>query len=199
MLSVCLLAGILISLGVSILLNPEMWRRYLVMVFIFTGLSHILVVSSRMFFRGLLDGLTLWSESQFYRRGGIVRRVLLYGAGGRCVLYLSERALNAYDGAIRRMIVGLIDDDTNLRFRRVGGYVVLGTGGELEELVTKYRIDEIIITAQVSEAAHQSLAEFCGLHHLQLSEWHYEERAIHSPEPEAVKAPAAEPAPCPGS
>ena len=199
MLSVCLLAGILISLGVSILLNPEMWRRYLVMVFIFTGLSHILVVSSRMFFRGLLDGLTLWSESQFYRRGGIVRRVLLCGAGGRCVLYLSERALNAYDGAIRRMIVGLIDDDTNLRFRRVGGYVVLGTGGELEELVTKYRIDEIIITAQVSEAAHQSLAEFCGLHHLQLSEWHYEERAIHSPEPEAVKAPAAEPAPCPGS
>lgn len=179
LLSVCLLASVLISLGVSILLRPELWRRDLVLVFIFTGLAHVLVISSRMFVRGLLEGISLWSESQYYRRGGIVRRVLLYGSGGRCLLFLRERALNAYDTTMRRMIVGLIDDDSNLRFRRVGGYVVLGSGQELSDLIDLHRIDDIIITAQLRNETLVSLVELCTLHGVRLSEWHYEERVVH--------------------
>jgi len=178
MLSVCLLASVLISTGISSLLQPESWHRYLVLAFIYSGLSHVLLVGSRMFVRGTVDALSLWSEKQYYRHGGVVRRVLLYGSGGRCLLFLRERALNTFDSSARRMIVGLIDDDANLRFRRVGGYVVLGSGMETLELVKKYRIDEIIITAQLLDSAYAALAAVCGQEHIRLSEWHYEERAI---------------------
>ncbi len=178
MLGVSLAGSVLISTALSGFLHPDQWQRYLVMAFIFIGLANVLLMGSRMFVRGVVDALALWSESQFYRRGGIVRRVLLYGSGGRCLLYLRERALNTFDFSTRRMVVGLIDDDPNLRFRRVGGYVVLGSGREILDLIAKYRIDEIIITAQLRDESLHTLIATCGLNRVRLSEWHYEERTI---------------------
>lgn len=183
LLSVSLLGSVIVSLGLSILFQPERWQRFVVMTFVYTGMAHVMVVGSRMFLRGLLDGLAAWSDAQYYRRGGIVSRVLLYGSGGSHLLYLRERALNPYEAARRRMIVGLIDDDANLRFRRVGGYVVLGSGVELAELVQRYRIDEIVCTSQTGEDAHTRLLEVCRDHHVQLSQWHREERVLHATEP----------------
>lgn len=173
-----LLGSVLISTGIASLLQPEHWQRYVVLAFIYSGLSHVMLVGSRMFVRGLIDGLSLWSESQYYKRGGVVRRVLLYGSGSRCLLFLRERALNTFGSSIRRMIVGLVDDDSNLRFRRVGGYVVLGSGEEIPELARRYRIDEIVVTAQLRDEAYTALAAACARENLRLSEWHYEERAI---------------------
>lgn len=177
-LSVALLASVLLSTGVSSLLHPDHWQRYVVLAFIYTGLSHISLVGSRMFVRGLIDALWMWSESQHYRRGGIVRRVIIYGAGSRCLMYLRERALNGVESGTRRMIVGLVDADTNLRFRRVGGYVVLGSDDDLPDLVQRHRVDEIVITTQLPQDRYAALAKFCADRNLHLSEWHYEERAV---------------------
>jgi UDP-GlcNAc:undecaprenyl-phosphate GlcNAc-1-phosphate transferase len=198
-LSAGLLASVLISTGVSSLLQPEQWRRFVVLAFVFSGLSHVLLVGSRMFVRGLVDGLALWSESQYYRRGGVVRRVLLYGSGSRCLLFLRERTLNTFGSSFRRMIVGLIDDDSNLRFRRVGGYVVLGSGPELPDLIRKYRIDEIVITAQLRDEALAALATLCKREDIHLSEWHYEERAVDVAEAARAVSPPAMPDPPPAA
>jgi UDP-N-acetylmuramyl pentapeptide phosphotransferase/UDP-N-acetylglucosamine-1-phosphate transferase len=175
----CLLASVLISTGISTLLHPEEWRRFVALAFIFSGLANVMLLGSRLFLRGVLDAFNLWGESRYYRRGGVVRRVLLYGSGGRCLLYLRERALNTFDSSTRRMIVGLIDDDTNLRLRRISGYVVLGTGHDLPALITRHRIDEIVITAQLGEQAYVALASLCACAGIRLSEWHYEERVIN--------------------
>lgn len=182
LLSVSLLGSVLISLGLSILIFPESWRRFLVLAFVFTGVAHVLVVGSRMFLRGLLDGLAAWSDIQYYRRGGVVRRVLLYGSGGSHLLYLRERALNAYDASRHRLIVGLLDDDPNLRSRRVGGFVVLGNSAELPELIANHRIDELIVTGPMSEDAHRFVMSLCRQHGVQLSQWHREERVLHAAE-----------------
>ncbi len=93
-----------------------------------------------------------------------------------------ERAMQAYDASRHRLIVGLVDDDANLRSRRVGGFVVLGGGTDLPALITKYRIDELIITGPMSEDAHRVLMDICQDHHLQLSQWHREERVLHAVE-----------------
>jgi UDP-GlcNAc:undecaprenyl-phosphate GlcNAc-1-phosphate transferase len=193
----CLVASVLISTGLSTLLQPDDWRRYVTLAFIFSGLANVLLLGSRLFLRGVLDALTLWGESRYYRRGGVVRRVLLYGSGGRCLLYLRERALNTFDSSTRRMIVGLIDDDANLRFRRVGGYVVLGTGQDLPDLISRHRIDEIVITAQLRHPAYVALAALCACADIRLSEWHYEERVINPAEIEAGPAEDATPAATP--
>lgn len=194
LLSASLLGSVMVSLGLSILIQPGQWQRSVVMTFVYTGMAHVMVVGSRMFLRGLLEGLAAWSDVQYYRRGGIVSRVLLYGSGGSHLLYLRERALNAYDTARRRMIVGLIDDDTNLRLRRVGGFVVLGSGADLEQLVQRYRINEIVCTSQMGEEAHRRLLDVCRTHQVQLAQWHREERVLHATDPDAaVTAPATTP------
>ncbi len=181
LLSASLLGGVLVSLSIAIFLDANQWQQTLQILFTFAGVAHVGTIGVRMAYRGLTEGLSLWSESQYYRRGGIVRRVLLYGAGGRCLLYLRERALNTFDSQQRRMIVGLVDDDTNLRFRRVGGYVVLGTGEDLPQVIRDYRIDEIVITAQLRDESFTNLVALCALNGVQLSEWHYEERVISAP------------------
>lgn len=182
LLSASLIGGVMISLAISTFFDRSHVDRSLLLLFIYTGLAHVAVVGVRMAYRGLTEGLALWNESQYYRRGGVVRRVLLYGSGGRCLLYLRERALNTFDTQQRRMIVGLVDDDTNLRFRRVGGYTVLGTGADLPDVIRTYRIDEIVITAQLREESYTNLVALCALNGVQLSEWHYEERVISSPD-----------------
>lgn len=191
LLSTSLLASTIVSLGISSLLHPSQWRFYLVLLFVYTGLAHVLVLGSRMLYRGLIDGFALWNVSQYYRQGGVVRRVLLYGSGGRCLLYLRERSLNMFDSSMRRMVVGLVDDDTNLRFRRVGGYVVLGTGADIPDLIRKHRIDEIVITAQLRDELFSNLVVLCAQNRVRLSEWHYEERVINAEGLETTPTPSA--------
>lgn len=177
-LSVSLFAGTLVSTGVACLVPPYQWQHTLVVSCIYTGLAHVFLLGNRLFVRGLLDALSMWSETQYYQRGGVVHRVLLYGSGGRCLLFIRNRTLNNLDYSSRRMIVGLVDDDPNLRFRRVGGYVVLGSGSELPDLIQRHRIDEIVVTAQLRDEMFDSLVVLCGLNGVRLSEWHYEERRI---------------------
>ncbi len=182
LLTAAVLGSAVFSLGVSALLAPDSWRRYLVLLFVFTGLAHVATVGSRMTLRGLVEVMAVWQESQHYKRGGIVRRVLLYGSGSRCLLYLRERAIHPVEGTLRRMIVGIADDDTNLRFRRVGGYVVLGTGADLPRVIRDHRVDEVVITAQLREESFSNLVALCALNGVRLSEWHYEERVIAAPD-----------------
>ncbi len=177
-LTISLFISAIVSLGISALLHPADWHRALVLLFIYAGIANVLVLGSRIFYRGLLEGLTAWSERQYYRRGGVVTRVLLYGSGARCLLYLRDRGISAYGATSRRMVVGIVDDDTNLRFRLVGGYAVLGTGDEIPELVENYRVDEIVITTQLRDEAFAQLVEFCAREQISLSEWHFEERVV---------------------
>jgi UDP-N-acetylmuramyl pentapeptide phosphotransferase/UDP-N-acetylglucosamine-1-phosphate transferase len=179
--SAALLGGVLISFSIAIFIDAADWRRALLILFIYASVAHVGTIGVRMAYRGLTEALSLWNEVQYYRRGGVVRRVLLYGSGGRCLLYLRERALNTFDSQQRRMIVGVVDDDTNLRFRRVGGYVVLGTGADLPQIIRDHRIDEIVITAQLRDESFTNLVAICALNGVQLSEWHYEERVISAP------------------
>lgn len=177
-LTLSLLLSAVISLGISALVRPADWRHSLVLLVLYVGVANVLVLGIRIFYRGLLEGLLTWSERQFYRRGGVVKRILLYGSGARCLLYLRDRAASGHGAPSPRMVVGIVDDDTNLRFRRVGGCAVVGTGEEIPELVKKYRVDEIVITAQLRDEAFAQLADFCAANNLLLSEWHFEERVV---------------------
>jgi len=78
------------------------------------------------------------------------RNVLLYGAGNRGGAYMRERYLNHADelGAIN--VIGFIDDDTSLKQQYTYGKMVLGDLDDLNYLILKYRVDEIILTTDIS-------------------------------------------------
>jgi FlaA1/EpsC-like NDP-sugar epimerase len=71
------------------------------------------------------------------------RRVLLLGAGRAGVLVARELRPPRDLGMIP---VGFVDDDPQKQGRRIGQLNVLGGSDDLEELVERHRIDDIIIT-----------------------------------------------------
>ncbi|RPJ61892.1 MAG: polysaccharide biosynthesis protein [Acidobacteria bacterium] len=84
-------------------------------------------------------------------------RVLLHGAGQvgiHLVLELGEHK--------DRQIVGFLDDDRRLRGRVIQGLPVLGTSDELEDIVRRWKVDEVILCdPQAPRPKIQKLAAAC--------------------------------------
>jgi len=75
---------------------------------------------------------------------------LLLGAGENAILYLRQASFEDQQKASRR-IVGLMDDNPALHNKVVYGYPVLGSFNELEDVVEKHAINEVIFTHHYSE------------------------------------------------
>ncbi len=175
-----LLIGLLISLGLALLIDPANASRWLVRALVLAGLSHPAILASRVFYRIVEEVLSCFRASD--SQNG-VERILLYGAGGRCQLYLKERDFNnsaTYDGGI---VAGLIDDEPLLRFQWVYGYQVLGTSKDLSSIITRLRINRLIVTATLRPESHAFLRDIARAHHLKISEWRFADYIIPTDQP----------------
>jgi FlaA1/EpsC-like NDP-sugar epimerase len=102
------------------------------------------------------------------------RRVAIYGAGARGQLLARE--LQANEDAVRTP-VAFIDDDQSKVSRRVVGVAVRGTARDLEALVTKYRINEVLIsTPAIGPEAEARVRELCAAKGVAVSRLFYEIR-----------------------
>ncbi|MDP1615279.1 MAG: aminotransferase class I/II-fold pyridoxal phosphate-dependent enzyme [Methylococcales bacterium] len=99
------------------------------------------------------------------------RNILLYGAGSRGGAYIRERYLNHADELGTISIVGFIDDDTFLRQQYTYGKVVLGDLNDLNDLILKYRIDEVRLTTDISNDNLSKLKQIASERHISLLKW----------------------------
>ncbi len=74
------------------------------------------------------------------------RRVLIYGAGDAGELALREIRQNR---ALAYKPIGFVDDDEHKTDRMIHGVKVLGRGSDIEKVLYKYKIDEILIAIPV--------------------------------------------------
>jgi FlaA1/EpsC-like NDP-sugar epimerase len=188
MLLLTLQAGLVISLGIALLIDPSNVTNSLLRVLVIGALGHSSIIGVRVFYR-CIEEIVLFLKSKIDPNSDI-ERVVLYGAGGRCQLFLKERGFNnssSYDG---RAIVGLLDDEPSLHFKWVYGYLVLGGIKDLPHLIGRHRITGIVITAILPPAARAAVQELALKHDLHLSEWSFGERKLdgqslqQSPAPE---------------
>jgi len=169
-----LLLGLFISLGIAMVIDPSDISKWLVRTLVMGALSQPAILGMRMFYR-VVEDLVIYFRSksdQSVQR----ERVVLYGAGGRCQLFLKERGFNnssSYDG---RAIVGLLDDEPSLHSQWVYGYPVLGGINDLPNLIERHRITGIVITAVLPPSARAAIQELALKHGLHLSEWCFGER-----------------------
>jgi FlaA1/EpsC-like NDP-sugar epimerase len=85
------------------------------------------------------------------------KQVLLIGAGEAGLQLLRELSATAFQ------VVGFLDDDLHLQGRRIGGWRVLGTTADLEAIVRKYSVDEVIFCMpRAPKAAMLRLAARCA-------------------------------------
>ena len=188
MLLFTLQAGLVVSLGIALLIDPSNVTNSLLRVLVIGALGHSAIIGVRVFYR-CIEEIVLFLKSKIDPNADI-ERVLLYGAGGRCQLFLKERGFNnssSYDG---RAIIGLLDNEPSLHFQWVYGYLVLGGIKDLPHLIERHRITGIVITAALPPAAQAAVQELVLKHGLHLSEWCFGERKLdgqilqQSPAPE---------------
>jgi UDP-GlcNAc:undecaprenyl-phosphate/decaprenyl-phosphate GlcNAc-1-phosphate transferase len=108
------------------------------------------------------------------KRTGARTRVAIYGAGARGQLLARE--LLASDES-DRMPVAFIDDDESKLSRRVVGVAVRGTIRDLEMLLAKYRIEELVIsTPAIGSEAEARVRAACAAKGVPVARLFYEIR-----------------------
>jgi UDP-GlcNAc:undecaprenyl-phosphate/decaprenyl-phosphate GlcNAc-1-phosphate transferase len=118
---------------------------------IYWGLMVILVSLSRLSFRLLDEGIKNGNPNG--------KRTLIYGAGIGGQMVLKEIKTNRELGL---QMVGFVDDNLGLQGRRVKGYPILGRGVGLEKLLSKYEIQELIISFSMNgEEKKREIREVC--------------------------------------
>ena len=81
---------------------------------------------------------------------------LILGAGENAILYLRQASFEDQQNAPRK-IIGLIDDNSALHQKIVYGYPVLGSFDQLEEIIQKQGINELIFTHHYSDELRESV------------------------------------------
>jgi UDP-GlcNAc:undecaprenyl-phosphate GlcNAc-1-phosphate transferase len=83
--------GIIFSLGLALIIDPESGSTWLLRAVLVAGISHPVIVTSRLIDR-CIEELVLWLKRQG-DAAGEPERVVLYGAGVRAQLFLKDRAM----------------------------------------------------------------------------------------------------------
>ena len=182
MLLFTLQAGLLLSLGIALLIDPYSASKWFLRALVIVALGHGAMILARVFYR-CVEETVLYLKSTSEGHAG-PERVALYGAGGRCQLFLKERGFHNSSSFDRRVIIGLIDDEPALHFKWVYGHIVLGGMRDLPRLIPQHRITGLVITTKLRPESLLAARELAAQYGLSLSEWRFESRTL-----EAVPAP----------
>ena len=104
---------------------------------IYWGIALFFLAGSRLSFRLIAESLRRNSKAAG-------RRILIYGAGDKGEFALREILNNKRLGLTP---VGFIDDDLRKRRKKIQGYKVLGGRDDLADVLTKYKVKEIIVAS----------------------------------------------------
>jgi len=97
--------------------------------------------------------------------------ILLYGAGYRATLFLRAKSFDNVGDGKPTVVVGFIDDDSNLHGRLVHGYPVLGGTVDLGDILDRHTVHEIIIAADIDEKPREDMIVAARASGVKLSEW----------------------------
>jgi UDP-GlcNAc:undecaprenyl-phosphate/decaprenyl-phosphate GlcNAc-1-phosphate transferase len=176
-------AGLILSLGLALLIDPySQIQKSLLCTLVIFAIGHPAILALRVAYR-LMEELVSWSRSKEQTKpdGG---RILLYGTGARCWLLLRELGFSKSENVNRRAIIGMVDDDESLHSRWVYGYLVLGGGIDLPRLVTAHKITGIVVTADLTPKSREAVCDFAHQYGIEISEWISGEQII-IPKPSA--------------
>jgi FlaA1/EpsC-like NDP-sugar epimerase len=176
MLLFTLQAGLILSLGIALMIDPYSARESLLRALVLASVAHAGIIGIRIVYR-CTEEIVLYLKSQ--RDASVNRkRVVLYGAGGKCQLFLKERGFNNSSTFDDRTIIGLIDDEPALHFKWVYGHRVIGGGKDLPRLVKSHRITGIIVTATLKAEALAAIQELAAAQDLELIQWSVETKIL---------------------
>jgi FlaA1/EpsC-like NDP-sugar epimerase len=173
--------GLFISVGIALIIDPSGGSKWLIRALVISALGHAAILASRMFYRCVEETVHFLKSNHAPQAN--LERVVLYGAGGRCQLFLKEYGFNDSGSFGGRQIVGLIDDEPTLHLKWVYGHIVMGGLEELPKIIPRHRITGIIITAGLKPESMSGVRELAKQQGVRLSEWSFQNRLLEPGSP----------------
>jgi UDP-N-acetylmuramyl pentapeptide phosphotransferase/UDP-N-acetylglucosamine-1-phosphate transferase len=176
MLASRLITGLCLSLAVALLIDPSRRLEAIFIAVLVGAISHPAILLLRITYR-VIEEIVIHLRNKSEAKGEY-GRVLLYGAGGRCQLFLKECGFNNSRSFDSRVIVGLVDDEPALRAQWVYGHQVLGGLKDLERIIERDRITGIVITAALRPDTLLALKILTQKRGIGLSEWSFAQHTV---------------------
>ena len=179
LLAISILGGIALTSGFVLLVNDHVAVHGLILQScLYAGISIPLLTGSRAFRRVVEDTMSM--VGKYYSDDDHTNTIntLLYGAGIEATLFLRQNSQNQFNGEFRRIIVGFLDDESNLRKRMVHGYTVFGNLLDSEAVVEKYNVQEIIVTTTLTQTSHSRLLSIAKKRNIDITFWRTEETPL---------------------
>ena len=103
-------------------------------------------------------------------------RTVVYGAGLRYRAFRRELVRSVGNDANRRVIVGLLDDDTLLRNQYIGGIRIYGTLEQAPTILPRLKADLVVIACQMTPARRADAHRILSSCNIPVVEWTFEEK-----------------------
>ncbi len=167
---IVLVAGLIFTLGGW---DIQMLGR----LTIFGGVLYALIVTSRSASQ-IVHTVMLTIARTKRDSSAVSIRVLVYGVSERSLLFLRRIEYIDAQHAAGFKVVGLLDDDLNLRKRLVKGHEVVGALDDLGYILQSQQVDRIMVTCELTEEHKEHLLEIAGKHGIMVTEWNVEQQVL---------------------
>lgn len=129
--------------------------------------------------RDCVQGAMLILERRILLEKAATKRYLAYGGGLRFRSYMRE--LVERSGMNDRVMIGIIDDDLNLKGRIIAGHTVFGGFPEMGAIVSEHRIGGVIITCLMAPEKQAQVVEALKPLGVLVSVWACDEKVLFDP------------------
>ncbi|MBE6405124.1 MAG: hypothetical protein E7040_03795 [Lentisphaerae bacterium] len=161
------------TIMIVLLKNPETsLRNFCGFYLVFFLFSVMLIILERF----LLHYLESFGFRHLYERNlgknPNTQKVLIYGGGLYCRLYLSYLYSGFTTRHNEKFIVGICDDNEALQDLNIYGFYVLGNSDKLEKIYKKKKFNEILITvSDLSDEKRKALTDFASANKIKLTQF----------------------------
>jgi UDP-N-acetylmuramyl pentapeptide phosphotransferase/UDP-N-acetylglucosamine-1-phosphate transferase len=173
-LGVAVAAGAAIGAGLGWLFSAE--HPHVGRFTLLFGTQAMIPLCAIRLWRDSVSGLTQALERKILLKKPGAQRLLAYGGGIRFRSYLRE--LRVRPGLNDRVIIGVIDDDLNLRGRIISGHRVIGGFDRLNEWLLQQQVDGVIITCLMDEEKQARVVRVLSEAGLRVLLWACEEKLL---------------------
>ena len=147
--------AVTISVGAASILQQFINNDIYFRIMAVTWMLHIIMIGGSRFLLRLLN------DKESFNNPLNIKRVLIVGAGQGGSM-LAKNLQNTSEKDIQA--VGFVDDDVNKKYLNIMGLPVWGTIGDIEKIVEKNQIDEIIIAIpSLSKMGVKTIYEKCAV------------------------------------
>lgn len=175
---ISLAGGLLLAGGAANLLLEFTVRDLLAYLTFYGSLTVAALTGLRAIRPVILDVMAYRWPHQAAGQVSPPRRLILYGAGQRAMLFLREQKYAILDNPVREQISGMLDEDSNLHGRLIHGYTVLGGIDWLQHHGDEVIFEELVIAEDLLPEDRDRLLDIARQRKIEVSEWRTERQLL---------------------